>query len=124
MKNIICENIINLNNWEIGNEIKEFIDLFFYTNNLVYKINTSYFLFYLNELNLFDIIDKYNTFFSYEINNLKIYFDNIIYEIYNKNELNIKQCKDIVINFLNIIKTLKKLKKNYDMDLKRRYKTY
>ena len=124
MKNIICENTINLNNWEIGNEIKEFIDLFFYTNNLVYKINTSYFLFYLNELNLFDIIDKYNTFFSYEINNLKIYFDNIIYEIYNKNELNIKQCKDIVINFLNIIKTLKKLKKNYDMDLKRRYKTY
>ena len=81
-------------------------------------------IYFNNFLNLFDIIDKYNTFFSYEINNLKIYFDNIIYEIYNKNELNIKQCKDIVINFLNIIKTLKKLKKNYDMDLKRRYKTY
>ena len=118
LKNIICENKINLNNLGIVDEIREFIDLFFYTNNLLYKINTTYFLFYSNELNIFDIIDKNNIIFSYELGKLKIDFDNIIYEIYNKKELYIKKSKDIDINVINIKKTLKKLNKYFYMDLK------
>ena len=107
VKNIIYENKIYINKGEIGNEIKEFIDLFFYTDNLLYKIYAQHFLFYSNELKLFDIIDKNNIIVSFEIKNLKIYFYNIIYEIYNKKELNIKQCENKDINFLNIKKTLK-----------------
>ena len=107
VKNIIYENKIYINKGEIGNEIKEFIDLFFYIDNLLYKIYAQHFLFYSNELKLFDIIDKNNIIVSFEIKNLKIYFYNIIYEIYNKKELNIKQCENKDINFLNIKKTLK-----------------
>ena len=120
VKNIIYENKIYINKGEIGNEIKEFIDLFFYTDNLLYKIYAQHFLFYSNELKLFDIIDKNNIIVPFEIKNLKIYFDNIIYEIYNKKELNIKQCENKDINFLNIKKTLKYLKKKFQFGFKRR----
>ena len=118
LKNIIYENKIGINKGEIGNEIKEFIDLFFCTDNLLYKIYTQHFLFYSNELKIFDIIDKKNIIVPFEIKSLKIYFDNIIYEIYDKKELNIKQCENKDFNFLNIKKTLKYLKKNFNLDLK------
>ena len=120
MEKIIFENKIYVYNNEVINEMREFIDLFFNTENLLYKINTGSFLIYSNELNIFDILDKYNDSFFSEIKNLKIYFENIIYEIYFKNELIIKKYKELDnnINVLNIIKTLKILKKDFKMDLK------
>jgi len=115
LKKIIVENKIIINNGEVENEMKEIIDLFFNIDNLLYKINIQNFLIYSDELKIFDIINKDNIIFS----SVKIYSENIIYEIYYKKELTIKKYKvrDNNINIFNIIKELKNLKKDFNMNL-------
>ena len=97
LKNIIYEKKNNINNETIENEIKEFVDLFFYTDNLFYKINTDNILIYSDDLEIFE-----------KINVDKANFDNIIYEIIFQKELTNKMCEDINnnINIFNIINTL------------------
>ena len=109
----------NLENNE--DEIKEFISLFFNLDNLAYqfsvfiKFNNLKYLFYSNELILMDLksylysIDLFNN-----DTKIKIYFDNIFYELYFYNNLKlIKSNTDKELYVPNIIKLLKIIKKSY-----------
>ena len=85
LEKIIFENKINVYNNEVINEMREFIDLFFNTENLLYKINTGSFLIYSNELNIFDILNIINQINSYNFDSTllkdKMQYDFVIKEL-------------------------------------------
>ena len=119
LDNIVYEN--NLNNNDINeNEIKELISFLFYTENLVYlttifsKNNKLQFLLYSNKFYIKNIINKINL--NKQDIIIKIYFDNIIYELnFCNKELILAQSnsnsEDTEINVDEIIIMINKIKK-------------
>ena len=116
--NIIYEN--NDDNYESNeNDVKEFINLFFYTDNLFYYVeiynnnsNQLRFLFFVNEVDIKDIIVNVINKFCNSEYIMQIYYDNINLTFYNDAKmLSIKKEKNVSLNSVNYQKILGLLKK-------------